>query len=137
MLNEIIEARVEEIFSLIDKEIRISEYYDKLSGVVMVGGGMALINGVEKIGKNILGKLVRTGIPKYIGASSPLYATAVGVVRDVSDSMKLKNSMDMDLSKDDDLPDYKKIIEDEDEKEKEDKGNRFISKIKDFFTDFF
>ncbi|MEY7999534.1 cell division protein FtsA [Clostridium sp. Mt-5] len=137
ILNQVIEARVEELFLLINKEIRLSEYFDKLSGVVMVGGGMAPINGVVEIGKSILGKPVRIGIPKYIGAASPLYATAVGVVRDVSNSMKLKNTMDMNPTKNDNLPDYKKIIEDEEETKKEDKSNRFISKIKDFFTDFF
>ncbi len=137
VLNQVIEARVEELFSLINKEISTSEYYNELSGIVIVGGGMALINGIEEFGRNILGKLVRIGIPRYIGAASPLYATAVGIVKDVSNSMKLKNAIDVDSSKNDNLPDYKKIIEDEEETENGNRTNGFISKIKDFFTDFF
>ncbi|MEY8762202.1 MULTISPECIES: cell division protein FtsA [Clostridium] len=139
ILNQIIEARVEELFSLINRELSKSEYYDELSGIVIVGGGMALINGIEEFGKDVLGKLVRVGIPKYIGAASPLYVTAVGIVKDVSNSIKLKNIPGVNPSKNNNLPDYKNIIEDENEKEmeSENKTNGFISRIKDFFTDFF
>lgn len=136
ILVQIIQARVEELFSIIDKEIRNSEYYDKLSGVVMVGGGMAAINGIEKFGENVLKKLVRIGIPKYIGAASPMYATAVGVVKDVSNSIKVKNAAFTDPIKNKDICDY----EETDKKQKTSKKNKdssFVSRIKQFFTDFF
>ncbi len=136
ILVQIIQARVEELFSIIDKEIRNSEYYDKLSGVVMVGGGMATINGIEKFGKNVLKKLVRIGIPKYIGAASPMYATAVGVVKDVSNSIKVKNTTLTDPIKNKDICDNEEIDQKEKTSEKN-KSSSFVSRIKEFFTDFF
>lgn len=136
ILVEIIQARVEELFSIIDKEIRNSEYYDKLSGVVMVGGGMAAINGIEKFSKNVLEKLVRVGTPKYIGAANPMYATAVGIVKDVSSSIKLSNTTFAEPIENKDIYDY----EETDQKEKTNKKGKssgFVSRIKEFFTDFF
>ncbi|WP_368487731.1 cell division protein FtsA [Clostridium sp. BJN0013] len=136
ILAQIIEARVEELFSIIDKEIRISEYYDKLSGIVLVGGGIATIKGIEDFSKNQLEKFVRIGTTKYIGASSPLYVTAVGIVKDVSNSMEYKD-IDIKANKNEDAVSYEEITVGSGKKNDKDKHMGFVTKIKEFFTDFF
>ena len=136
ILAQIIEARVEELFSIIDKEIRISEYYDKLSGIVLVGGGIATIKGIEDFSKNQLEKFVRIGTTKYIGASSPLYVTAVGIVKDVSNSMEYKD-IDIKANKNEDAVSYEEIAVGLGKKNDKDKHMGFVTKIKEFFTDFF
>lgn len=136
ILVQIMEARVEELFSIIDKEIRVSEYYDKLSGIVLVGGGIATIKGVEDFGKNLLEKFMRIGTTKYIGASSPLYVTAVGIVKDVSNSIKYKN-IETTTNKNEDVTSYEEIAVGLGKKNDKDKHMGFVTKIKEFFTDFF
>lgn len=136
ILSQIMEARVEELFSIIDKELRISEHYDKLSGIVLVGGGIATIKGIEEFSKSILKKFVRIGTTNYIGASSPLYVTAVGIVKDISNSIKYKNLTKVSESEDD--INYKKIVVgSSEEKNSRDKHMGLVTKIKEFFTDFF
>lgn len=132
MLKQIIEARIEEILYLIDQKIKCSDLYEKVSGVVLVGGGLALIKGIEGFSKHILEKPIRVGAPEYIGAASPLYASAVGIVKDVADSIKDKGFM----------TEVKKESENSnrewtEERDKKDNNNGFVSKIKEFFTDFF
>lgn len=132
MLKQIIEARIEEILYLIDQKIKCSDLYEKVSGIVLVGGGLALIKGIEGFSKYILEKPIRVGTPEYIGAASPLYASAVGIVKDVADSIKDKGFM----------TEVKKESENSnrewtEERDKKDNNSGFVSKIKEFFTDFF
>lgn len=132
ILKQIIEARIEEILYLIDQKIKCSDLYEKVSGIVLVGGGLALIKGIEGFSKHILEKPIRVGTPEYIGAASPLYASAVGIVKDVADSIKDKGFM----------TEVKKESENSnrewtEELDKKDNNSGFVSKIKEFFTDFF
>ncbi|WP_333859068.1 cell division protein FtsA [Clostridium sp.] len=136
VLVQIMEARVEELLSIIDKEIRVSEYYDKLSGIVLVGGGIATIKGIEDFSKNFLEKFMRIGTTRYIGASSPLYVTAVGIVKDVSNSIKYKN-IDTTVNKSESTASYEEIAVGLGKKNDKDKHMGFVTKIKEFFTDFF
>ncbi len=136
ILKQIIEARVEELLYIIDKKLKACEYYEKVSGIVIVGGGLSLIKGIEDFGKDIFKKPVRIGTPRYIGASSPLYASSVGIVQDVAEAIKDKS--------------FVAKTEKESEKKhkewtksKEIKGNSnensngLMSRVKEFFTDFF
>ncbi len=85
ILSEIIEPRVEEIFTLIKQEIAKSGYEDMLaSGVVLTGGSTAL-EGMPELSEQIFNLPVRRGIPKGIGGlvdvvKNPLHATGVGLV---------------------------------------------------------
>ena len=135
VLVQIMEARVEELLSIIDKEIRVSEYYDKLSGIVLVGGGIATIKGIEDFSKNFLEKFMRIGTTRYIGASSPLYVTAVGIVKNVSNSIKYKN-IDTTVNKSESTASYEEIAVGLGKKNDKDKHMGFVT-IKEFFTDFF
>lgn len=81
---EIIEARLEEIFTLIDKELRKTGRSGMLpAGAILVGGG-AKLPGVVDLGKKVLRLPVQTGFPVELGGivdkiDEPGYVTAVGL----------------------------------------------------------
>ena len=82
---EIIEARLEEIFNLVNKELRKIEK-DRLlpAGAVLVGG-TAKIPGAVDLAKSALGLPAQTGFPISLGGlvdkvDDPSFATAVGLL---------------------------------------------------------
>ena len=84
-IDEIIDARLEEIFEAIHKELKRAGYAGKLpSGVVLTGGGAKLKN-ITEYTKNSLGLAVRLGTATGFGGvaehlSEPQFATAVGLM---------------------------------------------------------
>ncbi len=85
LLSSIIQPRMEEIFSLVAKEIKRSDFSELLgAGVVLTGGG-SLLEGNMALAEEIFGLPTKVGIPQgCIGlmenASSPIFATGVGLV---------------------------------------------------------
>jgi cell division protein FtsA len=85
LLMSIIQPRMEEIFLLVQKEIKRSEYETKMdAGLVLTGGG-ALMTGAAELAEEIFQLPVRLGIPKGFSGltesvSSPVYATGIGLV---------------------------------------------------------
>ena len=82
---EIIEARLEEIFFMINKELK-SIHREKLlpAGVVLTGGTAKLL-GVVDLAKVTLGLPAQTGFPLPLGGlvdkvDDPAFATAIGLV---------------------------------------------------------
>lgn len=132
MLTEIIQARVEELFYFIYKKLKESNNYDGISGIVVVGGGISLFKGISEIGQEILNKPIRIGIPEYVGASSPTYSAAVGVIKDTVSSLKLTNSTESNGE----LSGKGSSVADK-EKEDTSEGSSVITKIKNFFVEFF
>jgi cell division protein FtsA len=85
ILSEIIEPRVEELFSLIIREIVQSGFKDISTSGIVLTGGSAIMPGMVEIAENVFQLPVRRGIPKNIGGlvdvvNSPMYATAVGLL---------------------------------------------------------
>ncbi len=85
ILTEIIEPRVEEMFSLVQQEIQRTGYEDLLASGVVITGGATLLKGMPDLAEEILGLPVRLGVPQNIGGlvdvvKSPVYATGVGLV---------------------------------------------------------
>lgn len=84
-VDEIIEARLEELFEAITKELKKAGRHAKLpSGVVLVGGGAKLKNIVD-YAKDSLGVAVRVGAAKGYGGvaehlDQPQFAAAVGLM---------------------------------------------------------
>jgi cell division protein FtsA len=79
---EIIEARVYEIFFLVNRELVKSGIKNALSsGVVITGGGVSFLKGCKEVAQEVTGLPVRIGIPEYIGVSSPVYSSGVGIVK--------------------------------------------------------
>jgi cell division protein FtsA len=86
ILSEIIEPRIEELFSLVKREIIKTGYEDMIASGLVVTGGTALMEGVVEISEEVMGLPSRLGKPRDIGglvdvASNPMYATAVGLVQ--------------------------------------------------------
>ena len=85
-LAEIIEARVEEIFFEVQKQIKQSGVADKVYAGVVLTGGTALLEGLDAVAERLLGYPCRIGRPTgLLGmsgvASTPIYATGVGLIR--------------------------------------------------------
>ncbi|MBA5850552.1 cell division protein FtsA [Clostridium sp. cel8] len=138
ILLQIIDARVEELLYIIDNKIRSFSNYENISEIVLVGGGLSQIKGIREFSENILNKQVRIGVPNYIGASSSIYVTAVGVVKDVSNSMKGKYEKVVNEYNERNSGDYEKLKNKNTEFNNGNYENGgFVSKIKEFFTDFF
>ncbi len=85
-LAEVIEPRVEELYSLIQRELRSSGLEELLSSGIVVTGGSALMKGMVELGEEVFHMPVRVGLPHYTGAlsevvRSPRYATAMGLLQ--------------------------------------------------------
>jgi len=86
MLCEIIRPRLEEIFSLVDREIQRTGFGDAVVAGMVVTGGCSILPGVPELAEEILKISVRRGIPSGVAGlvdvvASPIYATAVGLVQ--------------------------------------------------------
>jgi cell division protein FtsA len=84
-LAEVIEPRVEELFTLVQQVLRDSGFEELLSSGVVLTGGSAVMQGMVELGEEIFHMPVRVGIPKYQGGlaevvRTPRYATAVGLL---------------------------------------------------------
>src|SRR5947208_4065354 len=84
-LAEVVEPRVEELYSLIQQVLRDSGYEELLSSGVVLTGGSAVMQGMVELGEEIFHMPVRLGIPRYSGSlsdvvRSPRYATGVGLL---------------------------------------------------------
>lgn len=83
-INEIVEARLYEIFTEVRKELKVAKYDRRLpEGIVLVGGG-AKLRDVAVVAKEILETSVKVGVPKGLGGvadaiEKPEYAAAVGL----------------------------------------------------------
>jgi len=84
-LAEVIEPRVEELFSLVQQVLRESGFEELLSSGVVLTGGSSVMRGMVELGEEIFHMPVRVGVPRYTGGladvvRSPRYATAVGLL---------------------------------------------------------
>src|SRR5205823_14788947 len=82
ILAEIIEPRVEEIFSLVAREVSRSGYEDILASGVVVTGGSTVLEGVPELAEQVFHLPVRLGVPLSVGGlvdvgSSTMYAPVV------------------------------------------------------------
>jgi cell division protein FtsA len=84
-LAEVIEPRVEELFSLVQQVLRESGFEELLSSGVVLTGGSSVMQGMVELGEEIFHMPVRVGVPRYSGGlaevvRTPRYATAVGLL---------------------------------------------------------
>ena len=85
VLGEILEPRVEEIFSLIYSELTRSGHGDTIRSGVVITGGSAELQGVTELAEQIFNSPARVGYPQGMSGlveivNKPMYATAVGLV---------------------------------------------------------
>ena len=85
ILSEIIQPRVEEIFTLVARDLARAGFRDAATAGVVVTGGTSILEGVPEVAERVFDLPVRRGIPQVGGdfaeaVMSPIYATAVGLV---------------------------------------------------------
>jgi len=85
ILGEILEPRMEEIFSLIKREIYRAGMERIITSGVVLTGGTSLLEGVTDIAESVFDLPARLGTPMGISGltdvvNNPMYATAVGLV---------------------------------------------------------
>jgi len=84
LLSEIIQPRVEEIFTLVARELARAGFQDAATAGVVVTGGTSIMQGVPELAEGIFDQPVRRGDPIGVGGladviQSPIYSTAVGL----------------------------------------------------------
>jgi cell division protein FtsA len=87
MLAEVIEPRIEELYTSAQAELRRSGLEELLSSGIVLTGGSAMLAGMVELGEEVFHLPVRIGVPAYVGGladvvRSPRYATAVGLLLD-------------------------------------------------------
>jgi cell division protein FtsA len=86
VLSDIIEPRVEEIFSEVRRRIEEAGVIEQISAGVVLTGGAVLMEGMVECAEEVLGMPVRLGFPVGVKGivqlvQGPQYATGVGLVR--------------------------------------------------------
>jgi cell division protein FtsA len=84
-LAEVIEPRVEELYSLVQAELRRSGFEDLMSSGIVITGGTSLMQGMVELGEEVFHMPVRLGVPDYKGGlaevvRNPRYSTGVGLL---------------------------------------------------------
>jgi len=84
-LAEVIEPRVEELYSLVQAELRRSGFEELLSSGVVITGGSSAMQGMVELGEEVFHMPVRLGLPSYSEGLSevirnPRYSTGVGLL---------------------------------------------------------
>jgi cell division protein FtsA len=87
LLAEIIQPRVEEIFTLVARDLARVGLQDAASAGVVVTGGTSIMEGVPELAERVFDLPVRRGIPDGVGGlvdvvKNPIYATGVGLALD-------------------------------------------------------
>lgn len=84
-LINIIESRMEEIFTVVNQSLRIKGYDSQIGGGIVLTGGTSLLPGIVSLAEQIFNMSVRIGTPHGIGGlvdavNAPIYSTGVGLV---------------------------------------------------------
>ena len=80
-LIEIIEARIEEIFTIINKDITNHNLKQKINNVILTGQGIVNINKSDVAGKINLNIPVKISTGRLISTIKPIYRTSYALVR--------------------------------------------------------
>ncbi len=95
-LAEVVEPRYEELFSLVQAELRRSGYEDLVTAGVVLTGGSSKMEGVTELAEEIFHMPVRVGMPQFVSGlsdvvRSPIYSTGVGLL--LFGRLQAQNSM--------------------------------------------
>jgi cell division protein FtsA len=85
LFNEIIEARLSEIFDIVIRQVEQSGNETRLPAGIVITGGSALIPGIATVAKKVFGVPARVAYPKGLGGlvdeiSSPAYSVGHGLI---------------------------------------------------------
>ena len=84
-LAEVVEPRYEELFSLVQAELRRSSYERLIVAGIVLTGGSSNMQGVVELAEEVFHLPVRVGTPQYVSGlvelvRNPIYATGVGLL---------------------------------------------------------
>ncbi|KJZ09948.1 MAG: cell division protein FtsA [Marinomonas sp.] len=84
-LAEVVEARYEEIFSLVLDELRRSGYAERIPAGIVVTGGTSLMEGATELAERVFDMPVRMSVPVSVKGMSdivdnPIFSTGVGLI---------------------------------------------------------
>ena len=84
-LAEVVEPRYEELFTLVQAELRRSGFEDLCAAGVVLTGGSAKMEGVVELSEEIFHMPVRLGLPQFITGlvdvvKNPIFSTGVGLL---------------------------------------------------------
>ena len=84
-LAEVVEPRYEELFTLVQAELRRSGFESLIAAGVVLTGGSAKMEGAVELAEEIFHMPVRIGMPQHVSGLSdvvrnPIYATGVGLL---------------------------------------------------------
>ncbi len=109
-LIEIIEARIEEIFSIVNKDITNQGIKSKINNVILTGQGISNINKSDVAGKIILNIPVKISTGRLISTVKPQYRTSYALVRYIASRPFAKNvSSSIDTQTNENV--FKNIVE--------------------------
>ena len=85
ILADVVEQRYEELFQLIQAELRRSGFEELIASGIVLTGGAAKMQGVIELAEEVFHVPVRLGVPQYVSGLSevvrnPIYATGVGLL---------------------------------------------------------
>ncbi len=85
-LAEVVEPRYEELFNLIQAELRRSGLEDLVAAGIVLTGGAAKAEGVVELAEEVFHMPVRLGLPQFVAGlvdvvRNPIHATGVGLLR--------------------------------------------------------
>ncbi|MDE2234026.1 MAG: cell division protein FtsA [Gammaproteobacteria bacterium] len=84
-LAEVVEPRYEELYSLIQTELRRSGFEDAVPAGIVLTGGSAKMEGAVELAEEVFHAPVRLGVPQYVTGlvdvvRNPIHATGVGLL---------------------------------------------------------
>jgi cell division protein FtsA len=84
-LAEVVEPRYEELFTLIQAELRRSGFEDLCAAGIVLTGGSSKMEGAVELAEEIFHMPVRLGTPQYVAGlvdvvRNPIYSTGVGLL---------------------------------------------------------
>jgi cell division protein FtsA len=85
LLGQIIEPRMEEIFSMVQREVIRSGVHDNLASGLVLVGGTSLLEGTQELAERIFDLPVRRGLPVNLKGMpeelmKPMFTTAAGLL---------------------------------------------------------
>ena len=85
VVAEVVEARYEELFTLIKGELQRGGYEDVIASGIVLTGGSSQLEGVLELAERVFEMPVNIGTPRNVGGlgdivSNPIYATGVGLL---------------------------------------------------------
>ncbi|KMT21411.1 cell division protein FtsA [Clostridium cylindrosporum] len=134
-VSQVMEARISEILYLIRDTLEKEDLGESLSaGIVITGGGLFNIKGIQEVAQAHFNVPVRFGYPNFIGVASPMYSASTGIAVYALKNKKTSETLANEFRND--AADEVAVDGDYDLDEQEEKSGIF-NRVKEFFTDFF